>query len=79
MLSISSVGLVHTRQHDYSQKRVTLFSSYRSHVAFFKCPSFGGVYESSSYRSDSQLVAPILSASEMLLEETASGGKQTAF
>lgn len=55
----------------------SVFSSHRSHVAFFKCPSSGGVNESPSYGPDSQTVAPVLSASEMLVEETTPGRKQT--
>lgn len=51
-----------------SQKH--LQSSHRSHVAFFKRPSFGGVDEGSPDGPDGQAVAPVLPAPEVLWEET---------
>lgn len=50
-----------------TSKRNTI--SYRSHVALFELSCFGGIDKSPPHRSNSQTVAAILSASEMLRDE----------
>lgn len=47
-----------------------VFVTYRSHVAFLQPPGFGGVDECPPDRPHSQAVAAVLSASEVLGEDT---------
>lgn len=51
-------------------KRSYFSFTYRPHVTLLEPPTFGGVDESSSDRPDSQTVAAVLSAPEVLLEGT---------